>query len=1405
MKKLSFFLGLATCVLVFLALSAGPAYAQGETGSVTGLVTDPQGGTVAGADVTLTDIGTKAPRTTTTNDSGRYHFASVPAGMYDVTISKSGFKVFKASAQKVSVSTQLTLDVALEVGALTETVVVTSQAGTELQTSNASVGNTVSARELENLPNMGRDATTLLVLQPGVTPTGFVAGAYFDQNTFSIDGGNNTDDMAGNTVGYIQNFATSTGGIGQTMASGVVATPIESVEEFKVNTFGQTADFNSSSGAQVQMVTKRGTDQIHGTGYGYYYAPNIWGANSWVNNHTPFSKGIVPVSRPACAPGTTYQSGDNNCVMPFTPIIPTHRSRFGFNASGPVIPKKFVGGKTYLFVNYEGFRFPNIAIFERSYPTAAMRAGVIQVPDASGVFQPYNLNPFPVTVQVGSPTSTSAPLRTVTLAPATNCPGVTVSTPFCDPRSIGINPIVNQLWGYGPAGGPPGTVLGQAFLPLPNDPLAGDKYNYTGYLGTIRYPVTSNNYVGRIDHDFGPKQHFFGSFRAFKLLNTPTNRQIDVGGLLPGATFGQYVSKAQYPQLGELMVLGLTSSLTSRVTNDLRLSYLWNWWQWASAGGPPQLAGLGGAVEIAPGNANTAESTGAFIPYNVNTQQVRQRIWDGQDKMIRDDVSWVKGNHLWQFGGLIQNNYDFHNRSDNGSGVNNQITYQVAAVGISWTASGAPWIPTTVPSSQRTLYSRLASEVLGMVGQTQVAYARAGSDLSLQPIGASAFDQSTIRTYNVYFTDTWKWKRTVTLNYGLGYTYETPPVEKNGKQVALVYQDGSLVDTADFLAKRKAAALAGQVYNPIIGFATTNALKLHYPYNPFRNGWSPRASVAWNPSFKSGLMGKLFGDGKTVLRGGYSLTWGRLNGVNLVLVPLLGVGLLQSVSCTAPDKSGTCASTSRNPTNIFRIGTDGSVAPLPAGSATLPQPFFTGGSNPQAQDATMLDPNYKPEKVHNFDFTVQRQLGRKVSLEVGYMGRKISNVFQEINLDAVPYMTTLGGQTFAQAYANLYLALAAGGTPATQAFLEAAFNPATAFAAGGFCNGFATCTAAVANKQGANVVNGNAALVWQALNGGTGWVLGRTMISAPLIGGPTNCTTNCQGQATTLNMTTSLGFSNYNAMFITMRLRDWHGLSGISNFTWGRSLGTGELAQYNSSNTALDPWNLRANYGPQNFDIKAIFNAGLSYQPNSFFGLVDFRNKKGILGQLLTHWTIAPLFTYQSGGGTSVVTAQGNGGVAFGEVGNPNGNSGSTAENAVMVSPFTGGNTVHYGVVPSAGPGSSNQAGGLNLFADPAAVFAQFRPCILGLDTSCGGYYTIRNPHIWNLDAAVAKEFRFRERLGIKFSVQFTNLLNHFAPAGPSTAASTNALSLANSSLFGVINSQAVAPRSTEFGLRVSF
>lgn len=1391
MKRVSVLLALLIGVGLVLFASSKPTFAQGESGSIQGVVTDPQGGTVAGAEVLLTDLATNSSRTTTTNESGRYHFASVAVGNYDVTITKSGFKVHKATAQKISVGMQVTLDVVLEVGALTESVVVTAQAGSDLQTANATIGSTIDLKQLELLPNLGRDASTLMALQPGVTARGDVAGSYMDQNTYTIDGGNNTDDMAGNTIGYLQNFTGISGSQTNGMASGVVATPIESVEEFKVNTVGQTSDFSSSIGAQVMMVTRRGTNDVHGSVYGFYFATNHGGANSWENNHTPFNKGLVPPGV-KCAPGTTYSSGQNNCQLPFTPLIPNHRSRFGFSIGGPIIPKKILGGKTYMFFNYEGFRYPNATTFERSYPTPAFRAGVIQVPQTIGTttYQvAYNLNPTPVIVQIGNSTSTTSPLQTCTI------PGyASVYGPGCgnlaagvavDPRGLGMSPTISTLWAN--------------TLPLPNNNLGGDQYNTQGFLSTIRLPLTSNSYTWRMDHDFGPNHKFFGSFRAFKLLNYPSGVQVDVGGIINGTgQVGTYNNSAQRPQLGELMVLGLTSTLSSKMTNDLRVSYLWNWWQWSTSTIRSQLPGVGASqggalLEIAPaGTGTTAESVNALIPFNVNTQSVRQRVWDGQDKMIRDDVTWVQGNHVLQFGGLYQRNHDFHTRTDNGSTVNNQVVYQVAVNSISGI---------TVPSSasaNASLYRNLLTSVYGMVGLTQVIYTRAGSDLHLLPLGTLAEQNSVIPTYSAYFSDTWRWKPSVTLNYGIGYVLEMPPTEKEGRQVELVFPDGTLVNTVDFLEKRRQAALQGQAYAPILGFETTGNLKMKYPYNPFYGGISPRISVAWNPSFSKGFLHKIFGEGQSVVRGGYSLAYGRLNGVNQVLVPLLGPGPLQSVTCGAPLSNNTCGSAS-TVSNAFRIGPDGLVAPLAAPTAILPQPYLPGQTqvvngvtfnNPAAGDATVLDPDYKPERVHSFNVTFQRSVGRKVFFEVGYIGKIASNIFEEIDLDSVPYMMTRGGQTFADAYKNLYFAICGSPigptcsttassftyTGAAQPFFESALTPGS-----GYCAGFANCTAAVASKQLADFKVTTVSNLWAALNAASGWNLGRTMLSS---------------QATAFNTTTSLGFSNYNSAFGRISTRDFHGFTSIANFTWGKALGTGEIGQYNSSNMWLDNWNKRANYGPAIFDYKFLLNAGITYKPTLF------RNMHGWTGRLLDGWSVSPFLFLRSGapirigfseGGTCSSNCQ-----AFGSAGNPS-TSGSAFEGALPINPnFHPSPHLVRNSVGTNGIGTVTPFN-LNMFDDPSLVYNNFRRCILGYDTSCAGINNLRGMPNWNLDATLAKDVKFTERVGMTLTVQFTNVLNHFQPSD------AGSLTLSTPANFGRITSSVYNPRQMEIGARIHF
>jgi hypothetical protein len=1303
-------------LLVVCVGSSLPARAQStSTGTVAGSVTDPTGALVAGATVTLTDIGTNTARTTTSNASGRYIYVDVNPGIYSIAVSKAGFATSKTENQEVKLGASLTLNLSLQVGGANVVVEVTT-AGTELQTMNATVGNTITSLTLDNLPSLGRDVSSFVELQPGVSPDGSVAGAVVDQSYFSLDGGNNSSDMDGSQNVYFSSMAGDpTGGVatqnnlgaGVGGPTGVLPTPQDSVEEFKVNSAGQTADFNSSAGAEVKVVTKRGTNAWHGTGY-EYYKDNNWSSQSWENDYN------------------------------HVPLPSFHYGRFGGAIGGPLISKEILGGKTYFFANYEGFRFPNSETINRDVPSPALMAGNITDPKTGQVF----------------------------------------SLLSADPRGIGIDPLVQTIW--------------KTYEPQSNAACTQnscDGANELGFTANVALPTTSNFAVGRVDHDFGAKWHFMSSYRWNK-LNTNNDNQIDIGGFFPGDTKGVPASIAKGPLQSHIFVAALTTNISTNTTNDLHYSFLRNWWAYARQGDTPQSSTLGGALEIFSGQ--TAGEDQDLGPYNVNTQNTRNRTWDGHDQMIRDDVSMLKGNHLFQFGGTYQHNWDYHQRTDNGGGINYQPVYELGNgdSGSELASNVSICSDPNIPNC-----GSLTAAALGIVSIAQTVYTRSGSNLTLNPPLTPAFDKSTIPYYNVYFSDTWHMKPTFTLTYGLGWTLEMPPVEAAGKQVELVDQSDQPISAISYLANRKRAALQGQVYNPEIGFAlvgnTENGLK--YPYNPFYGSFSPRVAAAWNPHFDSdSLAGKMFGHEDTVIRGGYGRVYGRLNGVDLVLVPLLGTGLMQPVQCFGSGFSnGTCGAqgNTATPATAFRIGVDGLTAPLGAPpSATLPQPDFPGYNAISAATAESLDPNFRPNVVDSFNLTIQRQLSRKVTLELGYIGRRITHEYQPINLNAVPYMMTMGGQQFAQAYKNVVLqycggiaGLAGGGcaknasavTP--QPFFEAALNPA-------YCKGFSSCTAAVVANEGSfNLPNAQVWSLWSDLDSGA-FNFPHSMM---------NTTTGPFGPQMTsgVGVNASVGFGNYNGGFASVKMADWRGLTMQSNFTWSKALGTAAEVQATSEFTEDDVFNPYTMYGPQTFNRKFVYNTFFVYQPPFYKG------QHGLMGRALGGWTFSSIFTTGSGAPVEVLTTTG-GGQEYGAGDNSN---------------FFGDeNAVPIGAVKSGHAYYNRPSSGLpvNFFANGTAAINSFRNPILGLDNRDGGTGILTGLPYWNMDFSIKKNFRVTEGVSLEFQGVFANVLNHNQWLDPDI---NSAVALSEgASGFGALNSgsaqeQPGGNRQIEVGARVRF
>ena len=240
--------------VLLLALFAVQASAQTSTSRIGGIVTDNNGAVVAGATVTLKNEATGVESTQTTTESGVYAFSSIPVGVYTVTVERNGFKKFVKTGNVLEVNTPLDVNVVLEAGSISETVMVSGGAE-QMQTSDATIGNVVEQKAIEALPLNGRNPLTLITLEPGVMQrSAGAAGSGIHVNgsrdrafNVTIDGIEANESSVPNPVSNLYRL-----------------TP-DNVQEYKVTTNNATAEQGRNSGASVSVATRSGTNEFHGT------------------------------------------------------------------------------------------------------------------------------------------------------------------------------------------------------------------------------------------------------------------------------------------------------------------------------------------------------------------------------------------------------------------------------------------------------------------------------------------------------------------------------------------------------------------------------------------------------------------------------------------------------------------------------------------------------------------------------------------------------------------------------------------------------------------------------------------------------------------------------------------------------------------------------------------------------------------------------------------------------------------------------------------------------------------------------------------------------------------------------------------------------------------------------------
>lgn len=1091
------------CLVAFLTLAV-TAMGQTATTSLLGQVVDPHGAVVVGAKLSLTNLSTGAARTSTSNQSGDYVFPSLPPGAYRLRVEAPGFRTSVQDNLQLVVNLPLRMNVTMAVGATQEVVEVTG-AAERLNTVDASVGNPFVENQIRQLPLEARNVVGLLSLQAGavflpVPPasvdndprSGSISGSHSDQTNVTMDG----VDVNDSQTGYAY--------------TSVLRATLDSVQEFRVTTTNYGADQGRSSGAQVSLVTKSGSNTPHGSAY-WYHRNTAFSTNEFFNKLSQLQTGAE--NRP--------------------PKLQKHifGASFGFSP---------IKDRLFFFGNFENLRLSAQSSENRRLPSETMRDGILVYPCADP-----------------------------TLCPGGNVAGFTANHAI--PAGwYGLSP--QQLAQLDPLGIGPSVGLSQYFQQFPNPNDTGRdgtivNGNLIGNIVGYRFPAPVKSdwytYITRLDFNLDRASRHQLTWRA--------NLQDDLDNRSPQYCWGGANCMPPGESLlgnNKGMMAGYTAAITDHLVNSFRYGY----------------------TRVGVGTAGTLTGNYVDIRFvdDLNPQNATQSRIIPTHNFI-DDITWNHGRHTFQFGANLR-----FTRVDT---VSNYNSFKWALSNGSWVSgNGKTYIPgrwsctdaicDQVPAVSEDAYASYADswiDILGVLSETgaNYNYDRQGNTI---PFGTPIKRRWGNNGFEFYAQDNFRLKRNLNIVFGMRWSYSSPPWETNGLQTTTTTPLG------DWFALRGQYMMQGKPANAIpqqqyvLGGKANGRTGF---YEPDYNNFGPRFAFTYSPQWDEGWLKKLTGGAnKTVFRGGYGMVFDQVGLGIATQYDLFGM-----YGLTTFLESPWHGHSEDDPTVRFTDLTTvpNTVPPAPTGGFPYTPPTAAGAIS-QSIDSSIRTPYSQM-----FNFFIGRELPWKMSLDLGYVGRRASKVLVRRDLAMPLNLVDPASKTdYFTAATQLVQALEANGQDWTKL-------PPIPY----FENLFPTVAASYNDAYGADYgyVTNNTQAVGFDYSGLEGdWTTALYYLDE-------YCDPDCSKfgpfayfdpQFDALGAISSVGRSNYNALQASLRKQYSNGMQFDVNYTYSKSLDHSSAVErgsnwttfgdYYYSNFLINSWDPRQTFGISDFDVRQQLN-----------------------------------------------------------------------------------------------------------------------------------------------------------------------------------------------------------------------